>query len=255
MDVAMVIRRRLDELGLDQRDLARAADVTESYVSQLLKRKKAPPAPDRTDIYDRMDRFLRLPKGELSRVAEGHLKEEIKRRLGATTPLFPELRQLILRKCAPALVEQVRSIIERQPFGELERLVAQKLLEVAELGGDVLHVTSRQLARLDAAIASWYWDPATYALEITLTTGRRARGGEAVKRFEYVEQAEPHAEPEKGLRDFLRDAWLSDTATQDELAFLKALRFKDRRPTALYYYRELQGLRDPLHFRPAADER
>ena len=253
MDVAMVIRRRLDELGLDQRDLARAADVTESYVSQLLKRKKAPPAPDRTDIYDRMDRFLKLPKGELSRVAEAHLKEEIKRRLGATTPLFPELRQLILRKCAPALVEQVRSIIERQPFGELERLVAQKLLDVAELGGDVLHVTSRQLARLDAAIASWDWDPATFALAITLTTGRRGR--EAVKRFEYIEQSEPHAEPEKGLRDFLRDPWLSDTATEDELAFLKALRFRDRRPTALYYYRELQNLRDPLHFRPAADER
>jgi len=30
---------------------------------------------------------------------------------------------------------------------------------------------------------------------------------------------------------------------------LQALRFKDRRPTPLYYYRELQNLRDPLHFR------
>src|SRR2546430_2824982 len=45
MDVALVIRQRLDELDLDQRDLARAARVTESYVSQLLTRKKAPPAP------------------------------------------------------------------------------------------------------------------------------------------------------------------------------------------------------------------
>jgi hypothetical protein len=28
------------------------------------------------------------------------------------------------------------------------------------------------------------------------------------------------------------------------------LRFEDeRQPTALYYYRELQNLRDPLHFR------
>ena len=59
MDVAFVIRERLEELGLEQRDLARAARVTESYVSQLLTRKKAPPAPDRTDIYDRMDRFLK----------------------------------------------------------------------------------------------------------------------------------------------------------------------------------------------------
>jgi hypothetical protein len=27
------------------------------------------------------------------------------------------------------------------------------------------------------------------------------------------------------------------------------LRLKGRRPTPLYYYRELQNLRDPLHFR------
>jgi hypothetical protein len=29
---------------------------------------------------------------------------------------------------------------------------------------------------------------------------------------------------------------------------LKSLKFRGRRPTALYYYRELQNLRDPLHF-------
>jgi len=31
--------------------------------------------------------------------------------------------------------------------------------------------------------------------------------------------------------------------------FLKQLRFKYARPTPLYYYRALQNLRDPLHFR------
>ena len=66
MDVSFVIRQRLEEFGLDQRELARAAQVTESYISQLLTRKKAPPAPSRTDIYDKMDRFLKLPSGELA---------------------------------------------------------------------------------------------------------------------------------------------------------------------------------------------
>ena len=61
MDVCLLIRRRLAELGLDQKDLAAAAKVTESYVSQLLTRKKMPPAPERTDIYDRMSRALKLP--------------------------------------------------------------------------------------------------------------------------------------------------------------------------------------------------
>jgi hypothetical protein len=35
---------------------------------------------------------------------------------------------------------------------------------------------------------------------------------------------------------------------EDEVALLKRLRFKGKRPTSLYYYRELQNLRDPLHF-------
>src|SRR5881628_3428026 len=81
VDVPFVIRHRLEELGLEQQDLARAARVTESYISQLLTRKKAPPASNRTDIYDRMDRFLKLPDGELARVAELARKQELKRQL------------------------------------------------------------------------------------------------------------------------------------------------------------------------------
>ena len=240
MDIALVIRQRLDELDLDQRDLARAARVTESYVSQILTRKKSPPAPERTDIYDRMDRFLKLPHGELARVADAHLKEERKRRFGDVAPLFPELRALILRKCAPDELEPVRAILERQSFGELERLVAQTLLNVVHLGSDVLHVTPKQRARLDATIASWEWDPATFALTVSLASGNH-------KRFEYDERL--NGGQEKGLVEFLRDPSLSGTATEEELTFLKSLRFKDRRPTALYYYRELQNLRDSLHFR------
>ena len=44
MDVCLLIKSRLEELGLEQKDLAAAAEVTESYVSQLLNRKKLPPA-------------------------------------------------------------------------------------------------------------------------------------------------------------------------------------------------------------------
>jgi transcriptional regulator with XRE-family HTH domain len=242
MDIALVIRQRLDELQLDQRDLARAASVTESYVSQILTRKKAPPAPERTDIYDRMDRFLKLPQGELARVAEAHLKEERMRRLGEVAPLFPALRTLLLRKCARAEREAVRAVLERQSFGELERLVAQTLLQVAGAGGDVLHITPKQRGRLESAIATWEWDPGTFALTIRTTAGEQ-------KRFEYGERDEPTADQDKGLLEFLRDPQLSGSATPAELAFLKSLRFKDRRPSALYYYRELQNLRDPLHFR------
>ena len=95
-----MIRRRLKELGLDQKDLAAAAQVTESYISQLLARKKAPPAPGRTDIYEKMGKFLRLPRGELSKLADLQRQEDLKKRVAEPPPpLFRDCRELILRKC------------------------------------------------------------------------------------------------------------------------------------------------------------
>ena len=283
MDVPFVIRRRLEELGLEQQALARAAHVTESYISQLLTRRKAPPAPNRTDIYDRMDKFLKLPSGELAKLADLQRKEELKRELGdEPAPLFHEVRELILRKCKPEKQEHVRAIFEKQPFGELERLVTQTLLDVVKrvaqdqlendywlrmvarlsrrsyeemrvvvlefLDTDIFHVSAENcVAFLDPLIESWDIDLATFGLEIVLN--HSVVPGQA-KRFAFVEQevAQPVTE-EPGLQEFLQDPSLSGTATAEEVEFLKRLKFEGRRPTPLYYYRELQSLRDPLHFR------
>ena len=133
MDVALVIKQRLSELGLDQRDLAAATQVTESYVSQLLSRKKAPPAPGRTDIYEKIGDFLKLPHGELPRLADIQRQAELKKRVEEPPrPLFKECRELVLRKCEPERQMEVRRIFEKEPFGEFERLVTQKLLDVAQ---------------------------------------------------------------------------------------------------------------------------
>ncbi len=283
MDVPFVIRRRLEELGLEQQALARAAHVTESYISQLLTRRKAPPAPNRTDIYDRMDKFLKLPSGELAKLAGLQRKEELKRELGdEPPPLFHEVRELILRKCNREKQEHVRAIFEKQPFGELERLVTQTLLDVVKrvaqdqlendywlrmvarlsrrsyeemrvvvlefLDTDIFHVSAENcVAFLDPLIESWDIDLATFGLEIVLN--HSVVPGQA-KRFAFVEleAAQPVTE-EPGLQEFLQDPSLSGTATAEEVEFLKRLRFTHARPTALYYYRELQNLRDSLHFR------
>ncbi len=283
MDVSLVIKQRLDELGLEQRDLAAAAEVTESYISQLLTRKKLPPAPDRTDIYDKMGKFLKLPSGNLSKLAEHQRQEELRRSLGdPPAPLFKEVRELILRKCAPDKEEEIRAIFEKQPFGELERLVTQKLLGVIKgvakkelesenwvhlvarqsgrsyeqmrviilefLDTDVFHVSAENcVSFLDPLIESWDIDLVTFAMEIVLN--RRLAPGDP-KRFEFVEkEAEQPSEGEPGLKEFLRESSLSGDATKEEIEFLKRLRFNGKRPTSLYYYRELQNFRDPLHFR------
>ena len=287
MDVSFVIRQRLEEFGLEQRELARAAQVTESYISQLLTRKKAPPAPGRTDIYDKMERFLKLPSGELTRLVRLQRKAELKRELGEEpAPLFREVRELILRKCHPDRERQVRAIFEAQPFGELERLVTQRLLDVVTavakeelrneywlrmvadlsdrsfeemrvivlefLDTDIFHLTRAQcVAFLEPLIEFWDIDLATFALDIVLNPRVVAAN---VKRFEFVERepGQPVGE-EPGLTEFLQDPTLSGGVTVDEVAFLRRLAFGTKRPTPLYYYRELQSLRDPLHFSRAVD--
>jgi transcriptional regulator with XRE-family HTH domain len=272
MDVALVIKHQLEELGLEQRDLARAAQVTESYISQLLTRRKAPPATDRTDIYDKMEEFLKLPSGELAKLADLQRQEELKRKLAdPPAPLFKEVRELVLR-----------AIFEKQPFGELERLITQKLLGVVKrvaeeelesedwlhsvaglsdrsyeemrvailefLDTDVFNVSIENCASfLDPLIDSWDINLATFGIEITLN--HKVAPGRP-KRFEFVErEPEPAFDEEPGFKEFLEDASLSGDAAEDEIGFLRKLRFVAKRPTPLYYYRELQNLRDPLHFR------
>src|SRR5437762_1047905 len=129
MDVSQLVQQKLNELGLAQRDLANAAEVTESYISQLLSRKKMPPAPDRTDIYDKLGRFLKLPAGKLAGLADVQRKQELKKKiLSPPVPLFKEVRDLLLEKCK----RDKRRVVEKEPFGELERLITQKLMDVVK---------------------------------------------------------------------------------------------------------------------------
>src|SRR5713101_2806814 len=69
------------------------------------------------------------------------------------------------------------------------------------------------------------------------------------KKFEFVVREPVQPEEEPGLKEFLRYQSVSGDATEEEIEFLKKLRFNGKRPTPLYYYRELHNLRDPLHFR------
>jgi transcriptional regulator with XRE-family HTH domain len=288
MDFPLLVRQRLKELGTEQRDLAAAAQVTESYISQLLTGKKAPPAPERTDIYDKMETFLRLPAGKLATLADVLRADALKRKLlDPPAPLFKEVRELILRKCERSKEQPVRATFEKEPFGALERLVTQKLLDVVKrvtkeelddenwvrllarltgrsyeqmrvivlefLEADIFNVSVENCVTfLDPLIESWDIDLATFGMEIVLN--RRLAPGHP-KKFGFVE-LEPASpvDEEPGLQAFLQDPSLRGDATAEEIEFLKKLKFTRERPTALYYYRELQNLRDPLHFRRLSTE-
>jgi hypothetical protein len=176
----------------------------------------------------------------------------------------------------------MQRIFEKEPFGELERLVTQQLLDVAKgvakeeldnenwlrlvarlsdrsyeetrvlvlefLDTDVFQVSLEDcVGFLDPLIESWDIDLETFAVEVALN---RRLTIDRVKRFEFTESGPGQPiEVEPGLEEFLRDASLGGDATDEEVAFLQSLRVPGRRPNPLYYYRELQNLRDPLHFR------
>jgi hypothetical protein len=180
----------------------------------------------------------------------------------------------------------VRAIFEREPFGELERLITQTILDVVkELAREELtreewvRVVARESGRsyrqmrvavleflemnifnitpdsciafLDPMIESWDIDLSTFSLAVVLN---RKFARDYLKNFEFVETRDRTSTVDcLGLEEFLKDpilGVLGGDIAPEEVAFLRRLRFEDdREPTALYYYRELQNLRDPLHFR------
>ena len=187
-------------------------------------------------------------------------------------PLFQEFRNLILRKCELQRRAEVRRIFEKEAFGEFERLVTQKILDTAQgiareelrseewlrsmaqlsmrtfeqmrvailefLDTDVFHVSIEScVSFLDPIIDSWDIDLKTFAIELALNP-RLAPG--SLKRFEFVEVADERP-MEPGFEQFLADKSLSGDATEEEIEFLGMLNFKGRRPSPLYYYRELQS--------------
>ncbi len=224
---------------------------------------------------------MKLPNGELSNLAELQRKEELRKRVAEPArPLFKECRELILRKCDSARRKEVRRIFEKEPFGEFERLVTQKLLDVAQgvakeeleseewlrlmatsarsyeqvrivllefLDTDVFNISDENcVAFLDPMIDSWDIDLKSFGMEVILN---RRLAADTRKRFAFAEQEPPkRVAIEPGLAQFLKDASLSGGATEEEIAFLKALKLSGKRPSPIYYYRELQNLRDPLHF-------
>jgi transcriptional regulator with XRE-family HTH domain len=245
VNIQELVKHRLDELGHEQRDLAAAAGVTESYISQLLTGKKALPAPNRTDIYEKVEVFLKLPAGELAKLAGVQRKEDLKRKIQEpASPLFQEIRELVLQKCKPEKTKQLRPVFEREPFGEIERLVTQKLLDVAKgvakeewenenwlrvaargnqqsyeemrvivlefLETDIFNLTVQNFRYfLEPLIESWDIDLVTFRMKIILAP---ELGRKRIKQFEFVE-GEPEAamREEPGLARFLRIAPLVET--------------------------------------------
>lgn len=217
-------------------------------------------------IYDMMSKSLDLPDGELAKLAELQHQEELKRKLAAPpAPLLKGARELVLRKCKPESQEQVHAGFEKQPFGEVEFLVTQKLLDMVKwVAGEELDSENwlRLVTRLsdrgyedmpvsilefldteafdvsiencvsflDPLTESWDIDLAIYRVEVRLNS--RVFSGHT-ERFKFIEkEPEPAFVEDPGLKEFLRDTSLAGYVTEEEVECLKRLSFSGKRPTA-----------------------
>jgi len=128
--VSQLVRRRLKELKRTPRELAEAVQVSEDYVADLLAGRRTPPAPGRTDLYDRMTKFLRLHRNDLPTCAK------VERESMGTKQKRPDpkVRALLLALCEPVKAKKLdRRFVKRdQETSQLDRLIAQRLLEVAQ---------------------------------------------------------------------------------------------------------------------------
>ena len=188
---------------------------------------------------------------------------------------------MILRKCHPDRQPHVRAIFDQQAFGELERLVTQRLLEVlqavakeqlendywlrmvADLSGrsfeemrvivlefldtDVFHLSREQcVSFLDPMIESWDIDLATFALDITLNP--RVVAGH-IKRFEFVEREAGQASRGAGTQRIPSGSRAQRHGNRGGDRFSQAAEIQGQAADAALLLPGAQNLGIPLNFR------
>jgi hypothetical protein len=123
-----------------------------------------------------------------------------------------------------------------------------RVLVLEFLAADVYDVSKESCAAfLEPLVESWDVDLEALRVEVAL---RRELVAEPRRAFAFAEQQPLSAVP-SGLADFLADEALRGDVSDQEIEQLRAHSFDRRQPTRLYYYRALQNLRDPIHFRRA----
>jgi len=125
--VGQLLRRRLRELNRTPRELAAAVKVSEGFIADLVAGRRRAPAPSRSDLYTPMAKFLRLHRNDLPTCARAeHAIAPAARRPS------PEVRRLTFELCHQDTVRALTRRVTRRDGAELECLIVQRLLGVAQ---------------------------------------------------------------------------------------------------------------------------
>lgn len=137
MTVRKLLQERLHETQKSTADLAEAVELPTRYVTELIAGRRRPPLPTRTDVYEKMTRFLGLPRNDLAECATAERAEAGHDRRAPKA----EVRAQILELCVADTATQLE---QRAPADDAE---------IVDLIGRVLGVVQGNARRtLDAQI-------------------------------------------------------------------------------------------------------
>ncbi|MBI3982046.1 MAG: hypothetical protein HY337_03985 [Gemmatimonadetes bacterium] len=135
--VGELLQQRLREIDRSPEQLAEAVDVPVEYVNELIAGRRRPPLPGRTDVYEKMTRFLRLGRNDLAACAKAE------RNAAAAGP-GPNagIRRLLLESCEPTTAQELERRARR--VDAEVAAVFERLLSVAQ--GTVRRMLDDQIA-------------------------------------------------------------------------------------------------------------
>jgi hypothetical protein len=102
--VRQILAERLEETKRSSDELADAIEVPSQYIHDLIGGRRRPPMPARTDVYERMTRFLKLGRTDLADCATAERAEMGEDRAAPTTAV----RDQMLGLCTGSTASRLR---------------------------------------------------------------------------------------------------------------------------------------------------
>ncbi|MSR07011.1 MAG: hypothetical protein EXR93_08105 [Gemmatimonadetes bacterium] len=109
MTVRKLLQERLTETQKSADELAAAVDLPAHYVTDLLAGKRRPPLPTRTDVYEKMTRFLKLGRTDLADCARAERAASNADRQSPDADVQTQILDLCSVDTAKALKKRARS--------------------------------------------------------------------------------------------------------------------------------------------------
>jgi hypothetical protein len=127
VSVGELLRRRLKETKRTPEELAEAVEVPPEYVEDLISGKRRPPLPGRTDVYERMTRFLGLGRTDLAACATA---ERASTKAKKNTGPDATVRRALLDMCEPTTAAE----LERRAKRDTAELIdfIERVVDVAQ---------------------------------------------------------------------------------------------------------------------------